>query len=88
MSPSIHLKVHAVGEGNIDGGGGDMESGTSENLWNSGNEGMRIVVVKNDGTPVTTPIDLTNKRPDIQMHFGKVCKLSYISNGLSPNTDQ
>ncbi|MEA4921723.1 MAG: hypothetical protein VB078_12530, partial [Clostridiaceae bacterium] len=36
---------------------------------------------------VTTPIDLTNKRPDdIQSHFGKVSKLSYTGGrGLSPS---
>ena len=32
------------GNGNIDGGGGSMGHGTSSNFWNSGNDGVRIMV--------------------------------------------
>lgn len=85
----LHFVAHAVGEGNIDSGGGEMGSGTGGNLWNSGNEGVRVTVVKTDGTPITTSFDLTNKRPDnVQIHFGKVSKLSYISKEVSPNSGQ
>lgn len=33
------------GNGNIDGGGGDMGQGTSSNFWTPGNDGVRITVV-------------------------------------------
>lgn len=73
------VTAYATGDGNIDSGGGNMGDGTSINKWSSRDEGVRITVVNAaDGSPVTTPIDLTNKRPsDIKIHFGKVCKSSY-----------
>jgi len=56
--------AYADGDGNIDNGGGGLGSGTSENFWNTGDEGVRVTVVKaSDGSPVTTPIDFTNKKP-------------------------
>lgn len=80
--------VYAIGDGNIDGGGGGMGQGTSQNKWSPGMDGVRVTVVKaDDGTPVTTPIDLTNKKPtNMQAHFGKVCKISYNrGSALSPS---
>lgn len=70
MSP---FAAYAEGEGNIDHGGGGMGSGTSENYWKPGDEGVRVTVVKaSDRTVVTTPIDFTNKHPDnIAVNFGK-----------------
>lgn len=84
----INFPVLAVGEGNIDGGGGNMGQGTSQNSWSPGNEGVRVTVVRaSDRVPVTQPIDLSNKRPAIKYSFGQVCKISY-SNGaaLVPDT--
>lgn len=85
------VPAFAVGDGNIDGGGGDMGNGTSTNVWSPGNDGVRVTVVKADThSPVTIPIDLTNKSPNnIQMHFSKVSKLQY-SNGvrLTPTTSK
>jgi hypothetical protein len=81
------LPVFAVGDGNIDGGGGGMGDGTSTNSWTPGNDGVRVTVVRaSDHAVVTTPIDLTNKTPPSTMfHFGKVSKLSYSSGkSLSP----
>lgn len=83
------LTAYAEGEGNIDHGGGGMGSGTSENYWNSGDEGVRVTVVRtSDHAVVTTPIDFTNKSPDnIQAHFGKVSKISYTKGfSLKPNS--
>ena len=83
------LPAYAVGEGNLDGGGGSMGQGTSQNYWSPGNEGVRVTVVRTEGRePVTRPIDLTNKRPSIVYSFGKVCKISY-NNGtaLAVSTD-
>ena len=56
-----------------------MGQGTSQNKWTPGMEGVRVTVILADTrTPVTQPIDFTNKRPtNIQLHFGKVSKLSY-----------
>lgn len=75
------LPVYAIGDGNIDNGGGGMGQGTSNNFWSSGNEGVRVTVIRaSDYAVVTIPIDLTNKTPnDIQAHFGKVSKMSYTS---------
>ena len=81
------VSVYAVGEGNIDGGGGGMGDGTSSNSWTPGNDGVRVTVVRaSDHSAVTAPIDLTNKTPSSSIyHFGKVSKLQYTGGrGLSP----
>ncbi len=67
---------------------GGMGNGTSEDYWNSGDEGVRVTVVRtSDHAVLTTPIDFTNKSPDnIQAHFGKVSKISYTKGfSLKPN---
>ena len=75
--------AYAVGDGNVDNGGGGMGQGTSQNKWTPGNDGVRVTVVRvSDHAVVTTPIDLTNKSPVIQSHFSKVSKLQY-TNGAS-----
>ena len=76
------------GSGNVDGGGGSMGQGTSQNSWNPGMDGVRITVVDTEsGQPVSTPFDLTNKNPTIKIHFGKVSKIQYTNgSGISPNT--
>lgn len=71
--------VLAEGDGNIDQGGGGMGSGTSQNYWSVGDEGVRITVV-NAGTrtAVSSPIDFTNRTPPSSLiHFGKVSKVKY-----------
>ena len=81
--------AYAVGEGNIDSGGGGMGQGTNQNSWTPGMEGVRVTVVEAEGgTPVTVPIDLTNKRlSNIAYSFGKVCKISYLGGqGIAPDT--
>lgn len=84
FSLMIPVSVFAVGDGNIDSGGEGMESGTSDNKWSHGCDGVRITVVRaNDHAIVTTPIDFTNKQPPSTMfHFGKVSKIQY-KNGRS-----
>lgn len=79
--------VFAVGEGNVDNGGGGMGQGTSSNKWTPGNDGVRVTVVRaSDHAVVTTPIDLTNKSPVIQSHFSKVSKLQYTNGAaISPS---
>lgn len=83
------ITAYAVGEGNIDNGGGGMGLGTSQNCWTPGMEGVRVTVVEAEGgRPVTTPIDLTDlPLSNIAYSFGKVCKISYLGGqGISPDT--
>jgi hypothetical protein len=66
-----------------------MGDGTSTNSWTPGNEGVRVTVVRaSDHAVVTTPIDLTNKKPNnINCHFEKISKMSYTSGkALVPHT--
>lgn len=87
----LPLTAYAEGEGNIDHGGGGMGSGTAQNFWSPGDEGVRVSVVRtSDHVVVTTPIDFTNKSPDnIQAHFGKVSKISYTKGfSLTPSMQQ
>lgn len=82
------VPAYAIGEGNIDGGGGSMGQGTSQNFWSGGDEGVRVTVIRaSDHSVVTRPIDLTNKKPSIAYSFGKVSKMSYTNGfSLTPNT--
>ena len=79
FSLMMPITVFAVGDGNIDSGGGDMGDGTSTDKWSPGYDGVRVTVVRaSDHAVVTTPIDFTNKSPtNVRLHFGKVSKLSY-----------
>lgn len=56
-----------------------MGSGTSQNKWTPGYDGVRITVVQaSDQKPVSASIDYTNKRPSTGLiHFGKASKLHY-----------
>lgn len=65
-----------------------MGSGTNLNYWSPGDEGVRVTVVRaSDRTPVTVPIDFTNKNPGHLMHFGKVSKIAYTGGrALIPST--
>lgn len=83
----ITVPAYATGDGNIDGGGGNMGDGTSTNYWNPGMDGVRVSVVDVDShAMVGNIIDLTNKTPTSGIiHFGKVSKLSYnAGRSLSP----
>jgi len=67
-----------VGDGNIDGGGGNL-NGSVEGYYWSGADAVRVTIIKDSSnTAASVPIDFTNSKPnDIQMHFGKVSKLQY-----------
>lgn len=56
-----------------------MGSGTSQNKWTPGYDGVRITVIRAiDEKPVSLPLDYTNKTPPKTLiHFGKVSKLQY-----------
>lgn len=87
ISLLVPTNVFAVGDGNIDTGGGGMGQGTSTNVWSPGNEGVRVTVIRSsDHAVVTNPVDITNKPPSSSIYnFGKVSKIQY-NNGraLSP----
>lgn len=81
------FSAYAAGEGNMDGGGGGMGQGTSQNNWVPGYDGVRVSVVRvSDHAVVAVPVDLTNQTiPETVYHFGKVSKLQYSAGaGLSP----
>ncbi len=80
------MTAFASGEGNIDGGGGGMGSGTATDVWH-GQDGVRVTVVTADGSVASTPFDLSNANvANNVLNFGKVCKLQYSSgSSLSPN---
>lgn len=84
-----YKNIYAVGDGNIDSGGGNMGGAINGSSWSFGNEGVRITIVTVDGSPITTPLDITNKHPDnIQVHFGKVSKLEYNrGQNLAPSSN-
>lgn len=87
ISLMVPLNVFAVGDGNIDSGGGGMGNGTSRNAWSTGAEGVRVTVVRSsDHAVVTNPVDITNKPPNSSIYnFGKVSKIQYNGGtGLSP----
>ena len=81
--------VYAVGEGNVDNGGGSLGNGTSSNFWSPGNEGVRVTVVRgSDKSIAAIPIDLTNKNPTDVVHFHKLSKLQYSDGAvLTPSMD-
>ena len=59
------------GSGNVDGGGGSMGQGTSQNSWNPGMDGVRVTVIYSETQkPASASIDLTSKTPAIKIHFG------------------
>ena len=72
-------QVFASGQGNIDGGGGNMNQGTSTNFWSPGNDGVRVTVVDaQSGSAVSTPVDFSNRsQSSTMLHFGKVNKIQY-----------
>ena len=76
------------GSGNVDGGGGSMGQGTSQNSWNPGMDGVRVTVIYSETQkPASASIDLTSKTPVIKIHFGKVSKIQYRDgSSISPTT--
>ena len=80
--------AHASGTGNMDGGGGNFGTGTSQNYWSNGDEGVRVTVVSaSDGSPASASIDISNANPgDIVVHFTKTCKSAYrAGTSLTPS---
>lgn len=81
---SFTTTVFAVGEGNVDNGGGGMGSGTSTNMWIPGEEGVRVTVIRvSDGAQVSSSFDMADfdLRSEVY-NFGIYSKLSY-RDGLS-----
>jgi len=82
--------IFADGDGNIDNGGGGMGSGTSQNKWTPGYDGVRITVIRSsDKSIISVPVDYTSKTlPRDIIHFGKVSKIQYQNRSqLAPSAD-
>lgn len=75
----LSIEALAVGEGNIDTGGGGIGSGTSDNVWSPGSDGVRVTIIRDsDNTPVSISVDFSNKNTSsVEIHFGTVSKVSY-----------
>lgn len=84
VSLSIVKSVYAVGEGNIDAGGSGMGSGTTDNYWSPGNDGVRVSIVRVvDKYVVSIPIDYTNKIIQKSLiSFDKKSKIDYQNGGF------
>lgn len=76
---AIPRNAFADGNGNFNGGGGGMGSGTGQSFWNTGNDGVRVTIIREiDQKPVTVPIDFSNySQPSTLAHFGEKCKIQY-----------
>lgn len=72
--------AYSEGDPNIEGGGGGMGQGTSQNYWSPGDDGVRVTVVSSQtGLKCSVPIDYTNRNvSDIRFHFGKTSKAEYV----------
>lgn len=80
----IPTTVFADEEGNMGGEGGGMGTGSSQNYWNPGYDGVRIQIVDAAGNAVTAPMDFSNCNYGGSVtHFGLHSKLWYrgITNG-------
>ena len=77
---STGISTYAMGDGNIDGGGGSFGTGSELNVWRNNQDGVRVTVVTTGGSFVATPIDLSNcSIASTVLNFGKVSKLQYTA---------
>ena len=69
------------GDSNIDNGGGGLGEGSSLNYWNPHDDGVRITVGDSEtGAVKSASYDYSNANVgDIAFHFGKTCKIEYVS---------
>ena len=75
---STGISTYAMGDGNIDGGGGSFGTGSELNVWRNNQDGVRVTVVTTGGSIAATPIDLSNCNiSSTYINFGKLCKLQY-----------
>lgn len=77
----LAMTALAATDSNVDSGGGNMGDGTLTNSWSPGRDGVRVTIVRtSDKQIMTTPIDLSDEvNDDIEVHFAKTSKLSYVS---------
>ena len=84
----VFIHPFADGNGNVDGGGGNLNQGTEAYNWpGSSYQGVRVTVVDaTSGAIICNPVDFTNKNiasiAGRIIHFGKVSKIQY-RNGAS-----
>jgi len=80
LSTVLCVSALAVGEGNLDGGGGGMNDAAKGSFWNPGMDGVRVTIVNAETQkPAATSIDLSNYSyaEKTHFHFGKVSKVLY-----------
>ncbi len=76
----------AVGDGNLNVGGGSLGTGNSKNFWSAGNDGVRITIIDVDtGRPAAQSVDFSRREQDNLNHFGKNSKIDYKSSALAPS---
>ncbi len=86
---NITAFADSTGDPNVDNGGGGLLEGTEENLWHSGNDGVRVTIVDaKSGEPKSVSLDYSNKdQSEIAAHFGQVSKMQYLNGAaLTPTT--
>lgn len=82
-------QIEVKAESNMDGGGsgGGTQSGTADNYYSSGDDGVRITVIdvntkcRASGTKTFDYYRIAGKTEKSIIHFGKMCKLEYIGTG-------
>lgn len=87
---SLVLPASAA-DGNMDGDGGGMGEGTGDNVWNPGNDGVRITVINKETQAVVgNSFDRTNITPPAKTYsFVKRNKLFYMGGGsIVPSTKE
>ena len=76
----------AIGDGNLEGGGGDLGSGDGASYWNPGRDGVRVSIM--DGNHAVVTFDISNQSWEdwVDVSFNKKNKLQYQSGTqLSPS---
>ncbi len=75
---TVSTPALAVGDGNMDGGGGGMEDGSGTNKWSPGDDGVRVSIIRvSDGKRYKGPMDFTHVTYNMDMHFDKKSKIDY-----------
>ena len=88
ISIGVSNKIKAETNMNGGGSGGGTQSGTSQNYYTSGDDGVRITVLdtstkcRANGTKTFDYYRIDNGKDEKNIyHFGKICKLEYTGSG-------
>ena len=53
---STGISTYAMGDGNIDGGGGSFGTGSELNVWRNNQDGVRVTVVTREAALLLLPL--------------------------------